>query len=191
VGVAVVGHGVDVAAGAFNATMSERLDDATSLGGGTATTSLVAIGPSVPARDNTIDRAHVGVACQIIDQCGARKATIAHRFGDRTMLELQATTAGDGAFTVHTPLTDDTVDRTGLGVTAIGDSMGIAAGATKTAIGSSLNDATRLGSGTTATRHGAIGPGVPVGDDAIDGARMCVACLLTCKGGACDTAITC
>jgi hypothetical protein len=65
----------------------------------------------------------------------------------------------------------------------------VAAGAAKAAMSGSLDDTTSLGHETTATSLVAIGPSIPVGDHAIDGARMSVACLLLLENRASCTTI--
>jgi hypothetical protein len=63
----------------------------------------------------------------------------------------------------------------------------VAAGATDTAMGSSLDDGPSLRSGSRTAGFGAIGPSIPTGDDAVHGTRMSVAVLGHLEGGASST----
>jgi hypothetical protein len=184
VGVARVAHGVDLAAGATDTAVGGGLDDGPSLGSGSRTASLVAGGPTVPTGDDAIDGARMSVASLLMGERGASSTAVAHGGADGTVTVLGATTASCCASAVRAKCRNNTVDRTVVRVAGIGECMDVAAGAADTAVGSGLDDRPRLGALTAAARLGAIGPSVPTGDNAIDGAGVSVASLGGSEGRA-------
>jgi hypothetical protein len=184
VSVARVAHGVDLAAGAADTTMGSSLNDGPSLGSGSRTASLVAGGPTVPTGDDAIDGARMSVASLLTGERGASSTAVAHGGADGTVTVLGATIASCCTSAVRAKCRNNTVDRTVVRVAGIGECMDVAAGAADTAVGSGLDDRPRLGALTAAARLGAIGPSVPTGDNAIDGAGVSVASLGGSEGRA-------
>ena len=134
--------------------------------------------------------ARLSVARLLSSQVGTSGAAIAHNRDDATSLVRQAAAARSlRASTPVGPGRHRAVDRARVSVASLADGVIVAARAVKTAVSLGLKHAASLSGRARAARRAAGGPSVPAGHDAVDGARMSVARLLSSQSRASDAAI--
>jgi len=148
---------------------------------GLASAGLGARAPGRPARNHAVGGAGLFVALRVLDESTAGSATVVLGVDDGAAAPHLASAAGLVTAGVFTPVGKLAVNGAGSGLASLGSGEGGALLATHESLG---GDGTSAGLGALATGVGAGGPGGPVSNNAVNGAKVRVALLHGVEGRA-------